>query len=116
MDDGTALLAAIHAAPRDDAPRLVYGDWLLEQGDPRGELIALQYKRRSGSLDKAAMDRETELIEEHGAMWLGELAGVARGRGFDRGFLSSVYVLAHDEGVALRLSDPTWSTVERILL
>ncbi len=33
------LLAAILAAPDDDGPRLVYADWLQEQGDLRGEFI-----------------------------------------------------------------------------
>lgn len=36
------LLAAIRAAPEEDAPRLVYADWLQEQGEPQGELIHLQ--------------------------------------------------------------------------
>jgi uncharacterized protein (TIGR02996 family) len=36
------LLRAIAAAPDDDAPRLVYADWLEQQGDPRGELIVVQ--------------------------------------------------------------------------
>jgi uncharacterized protein (TIGR02996 family) len=36
------LLAAIYAAPDDDGPRLVYGDWLVEQGNPRGELVQVQ--------------------------------------------------------------------------
>ena len=45
------LLAAIHADPRDDAPRLVYADWLLERGDVRGELIVL-HTMRSGAQRK----------------------------------------------------------------
>lgn len=36
------LLAAIWARPDDDAPRLVYADWLMEQQNPRGEFIRLQ--------------------------------------------------------------------------
>ena len=36
------LLAAIIEDPDDDAPRLVYADWLQAQGDPRGELMQLQ--------------------------------------------------------------------------
>jgi uncharacterized protein (TIGR02996 family) len=32
MSDEAALLAAIRAKPRDDAPRLVYADWLDEHG------------------------------------------------------------------------------------
>src|SRR3954464_7473516 len=31
--DETALVAAVQAAPQDDAPRLVYADWLQEHGD-----------------------------------------------------------------------------------
>ncbi len=37
-----ALLDAILQAPHDDAPRLVYADWLAEHGDPRGEFIQIQ--------------------------------------------------------------------------
>ena len=38
------LRTAIFANPDDDAPRLVYADWLLERGDPRGEFIQIQCK------------------------------------------------------------------------
>jgi uncharacterized protein (TIGR02996 family) len=34
------LLDAIRADPEDDNARMVYADWLLERGDPYGELIA----------------------------------------------------------------------------
>ncbi|QEL20528.1 TIGR02996 domain-containing protein [Limnoglobus roseus] len=34
MSDGHALLAAVLASPGDDLPRLVYGDWLEENGEP----------------------------------------------------------------------------------
>ena len=38
-----AFLAAILAAPDDDAPRLIYADWLDEQGQPeRAEFIRVQ--------------------------------------------------------------------------
>ena len=36
MSDEDAFLAAIAAAPADQAPRLVFADWLEERGDPRG--------------------------------------------------------------------------------
>src|SRR5262245_49643274 len=39
--DNPALERAITEHPDDDGPRLVYADWLLEQGDPRGELAAV---------------------------------------------------------------------------
>src|SRR5262245_1361961 len=37
-----AFLQAILETPDDDAPRLVYADWLEEQGDPHGPFIRLQ--------------------------------------------------------------------------
>ena len=40
-----AFLADIIAHPDDDAPRLIYADWLEENGQPeRGEFIRLQIK------------------------------------------------------------------------
>jgi uncharacterized protein (TIGR02996 family) len=40
MTDEQALLATILAEPENDAPRLVYADWLDDHGDPaRAELI-----------------------------------------------------------------------------
>jgi uncharacterized protein (TIGR02996 family) len=40
MSDGDTLYRSILAAPADDAPRLVYADWLEEHGDlERAELI-----------------------------------------------------------------------------
>lgn len=43
MTDGEALLAAIIANPDDDTPRLVYADWLEENGQgERAEFIRVQ--------------------------------------------------------------------------
>ena len=43
MTDGEGLLAAIIAEPDDDVPRLIYADWLDEQGDAtRAEFIRVQ--------------------------------------------------------------------------
>jgi uncharacterized protein (TIGR02996 family) len=39
------LEAQIAAAPDAPDPFLVYGDWLQQSGDPRGELVALQAAR-----------------------------------------------------------------------
>ena len=91
------LVAAIAAAPDDDAPRLVYADWLAERGDPRGELIHLQLARAAmlASDERAAETdkRIAALLEEHRAAWLGKLALLGkRGLhfGFDRGLLGAV--------------------------
>jgi uncharacterized protein (TIGR02996 family) len=55
VDKLAALRAAVYAAPDDDATRLVLGDYLLERGDPRGELVHVQTKlARMSSQDAAA--------------------------------------------------------------
>jgi uncharacterized protein (TIGR02996 family) len=68
-----ALLAAIHADPADDAPRLVYADALLQQGDPRGEWIALQCTLRRTADDHLGwpdmMRRERALWNAHAQEW-----------------------------------------------
>jgi uncharacterized protein (TIGR02996 family) len=47
MSDRDAFLAAIHAAPDDDAPRLVFADWLDENGESeRAEFIRVQVEMR----------------------------------------------------------------------
>lgn len=45
MTDRAAFVAAIEAAPADDAPPLVYADWLDEHGEPEeAELIRVQVR------------------------------------------------------------------------
>jgi uncharacterized protein (TIGR02996 family) len=81
-------LEAILAAPDDDAPRLVYADWLLGQGDSRssmlGELIQLQC-RLAEDLTTAARRKmriaENKLLAGYEAQTAGdisELLGFAR--------------------------------------
>ncbi|MBX3159254.1 MAG: WGR domain-containing protein [Deltaproteobacteria bacterium] len=60
------LEAAIVADPTDRAAWAIYGDWLQEQGDPRGQLVALQL----GNKEKQAK----ALLDEHAAYFLGPLA------------------------------------------
>src|SRR5262249_14462810 len=38
----TAFLRAVVADPADDATRLIYADWLEEQGDPRAQYLRLE--------------------------------------------------------------------------
>jgi uncharacterized protein (TIGR02996 family) len=90
MTDDSALLAAIRAAPADDAPRLVYADWLDEHGHPeRAEFIRVQCElaRRD---DPALLRREAELLAAHHDAFAGpHLAPSFRfrfGRGFILGF------------------------------
>lgn len=99
-DGPDALLASIRAAPDDDAPRLVYADWLSERGDPRGEFIAVQCALARPELERAqrlALEaREVSLLSQHGAAWLGPLAADAVRASFSRGFLEALTVLDVD--------------------
>lgn len=46
MADEQGFLKAILERPDDDARKLVYADWLDEQGDPRAEYLRLMMKQR----------------------------------------------------------------------
>jgi len=61
------FLRAIAADPADEATRLVYADWLEEQGDPLGEFLRLQCQA------KGLERRERELWAQHGAAWAASL-------------------------------------------
>ena len=50
--DALERLAAGHAALEDDRPRLVYADWLTEQGSTMGEFITLSRAGQSKAADK----------------------------------------------------------------
>ncbi len=62
----------IRAAPDEVASYLVYSDWLQEQGDPLGELIALGVAATGG--DAAAASRHQQLLDAQQARFLGGMA------------------------------------------
>ena len=97
MTTEAELVAAVAAEPDDDAPRLVYADWLTQRGDPRGELMHLQIARAAmiaGDERAKETDARIEaLLEAHRATWLGKLALLAKHGirfGFDRGAIGAV--------------------------
>jgi uncharacterized protein (TIGR02996 family) len=67
------LLAEVLADPDSDAPRLVYADWLTDQGDPRGDFIHKQLRlAHTAEADPgySALYAETErLWLRHGRGW-----------------------------------------------
>jgi uncharacterized protein (TIGR02996 family) len=107
-----ALLAAIYAAPGDDAPRAVYADWLLERDDPHGELISLQLARAAGKATEKTQRREAELACDHSRTWLGPLDGAVRYAVYARGF--ATHVQLHRWPTQDLVDMPMWSTVETI--
>lgn len=99
------LLAAIYAAPHDDAPRVVYADVLTEAGDPRGELITLQLAPTRD------LRREARLLRAAGRAWFDGLDAdgateIVHARGFPAAAaLASGVVRA-----------PAWATIEKLFL
>jgi uncharacterized protein (TIGR02996 family) len=99
----------IVANPDDDGPRLVYADWLLERGDPRGELIRLQCDLASsatvGAAARSSADhgrlvaRERELLERYEQQWVDPLEAKPLAPTFERGLLR---VLHFNTGTFLR--------------
>lgn len=76
MNQQDAFLQAIREDPTDDEVRLVFADWLEDQGDPRAELIRLQcqigYQYDAGNIRLyPILDREEKLRRKHGKLWLG---------------------------------------------
>jgi uncharacterized protein (TIGR02996 family) len=88
----TAFLEAIKAEPDDDTHRLVFANWLEENGEPeRAEFIRLQveWARLDWTNDRGAdlQLRERELLARHGETWLGPLRGLVKEPQYRRGLL-----------------------------
>src|SRR4051794_18637183 len=95
MTDGEALLRAVLVNPADDAPRLVYADWLEENGTPghaafiRGQIKLAQAEthtdprqHRDAELEEAALRRgRARYSSLPDSLW------VAGDWGWDRGFV-----------------------------
>ena len=89
-----AFREAIRLSPDEDLPRLVYADWLEEQGDPLGEFIRVQcelarlpwYDPRCRRLKR----RELQLLAEHRREWSRDLHIHGARIGFQRGLPSQI--------------------------
>ena len=90
------FLESILAHPDDDAARLVFADWLEEQGDgARAEFIRVQLERASlpewDARQVPLRLRERVLLDQHGPRWKGELPGIegVNWEEFRRGFVAT---------------------------
>ena len=112
------FLATILDAPYEDAPRLVYADWLEEQGDPRAEFIRVQCERSRLPADDPEFndqrerleDRESKLLLAYGDGWRAEIPEWARKNcEFERGFVHHVNIRTdwqHHYGLVLSRAAP----------
>lgn len=101
---------AVYEAPRDLARRQVLADWLLGQGDPHGELIALQFDS-----SRLARARASKLLRRHRLQFLGALAPYVvdhQAEVWEHGFLSRAVI--HLGAVLINapsLATLTWARV-----
>ena len=75
MAANPGLEAVIDSDPDDDHSYFVYGDWLQAQGDPRGELIALQAATLRDPTNVEIAKQVTEWLARNDEAFLGELGG-----------------------------------------
>jgi uncharacterized protein (TIGR02996 family) len=109
------FLQTILEQPEADAPRLVFADWLEEQGDPLAELIRIQCEL--ARIDERhpryspLQSRERELREHFEPVWLGPIQELGLAGKFRRGLLeisvTGVHTLLQ---VAERLFALPWVT------
>jgi uncharacterized protein (TIGR02996 family) len=100
--DGEALFRAICEQPWEDMPRLVYADWLQENGQvERADFIRLQCEAwhlcPQYPTVPEARTAASRLLKEHGDKWHAELptvAGVDWSDLFVRGFVNAAWVTA----------------------
>ena len=111
MTEREALLRAVCENPDDDTPRLVFADWLQENGeDDRAEFIRVQCEAARLAADDGRLAglvrRAGELQQLFGDRWLAELpvpdpehidwvkypGGWLGGETFDRGFACRLWV------------------------
>src|SRR3954467_3828719 len=96
MSSEAAFLSEIRERPDDDSPRLVFADWLDENGDPdRAEFIRVQIEwARTIWPDPnwyTLHDRQQRLWESNHERWLSGLPDACWPNvTFERGFVSSV--------------------------
>lgn len=98
MDEAVDFLEEILAEPDSDVPRLIYADWLEEQGSPRGEFIRVQCELdQLDRLDPRFIDlkwRNDELLNAHGRDWATEFQQDFRKASYTRGFIDTITLKA----------------------
>lgn len=113
--------AAVYASPDSDAPRFALASLLLEQGDPRGELITLQLAQAAGGIEDAtdeaaeASDERLRLAElcrpNQLAAWAAPLSNGGTCT-FERGFPSKIALFRNIQPL---LDQPACATLHTVV-
>jgi uncharacterized protein (TIGR02996 family) len=107
MSQREAFLQAIAANPDDAAPRLIFGDWLEENGDPdRAAFIRTQCELASAKLPEkrrqTLRNRERELLDARRQEWCRALGLPVEDVSFERGVLARMRLARWDRGRVLK--------------
>ncbi len=93
------LLENILNDPDNDEKRLVYADWLMTQGDPRGEFIRIQCERinsNNNSNNEMLGRIEDELLKKYKRKWTKKYRAAKYANWtFSRGFVKSLAIRAN---------------------
>lgn len=91
-----AFLSRIREQPDEDGPRLIFADWLDDQGDSRAEFIRVQCALAQLPGDdprRAELEQqEHNLLEAHQAAWSAKLQGLASAWTYRRGLIEAISV------------------------
>ncbi|MBL8955112.1 MAG: TIGR02996 domain-containing protein [Myxococcaceae bacterium] len=109
------FLVEIAARPDDDGLKTVFADWLLERGDPRGELMALQLKAERSDEE---LSREALLLRANVRQWLPDevfINLVPSSIVFEKGVFSAARVQVRSQSaLTASLPHPVWAAVRRL--
>ena len=106
------LYQAVYDDPDNDDPRHILADYLVERGDPRGELIALQLQPK---LKPAERKRMKELLKAHGREWLGAIEPAIGKFEYRRGFVAEVNLFWRSKkSIEELVTHLAWRTVEKV--
>jgi uncharacterized protein (TIGR02996 family) len=97
------LEQTIRDDPGQSGPWLVYGDWLLEQGDPRGELASVQHRLEQSPTDLELQRQERRLIAKLERTLIGGPKRKSIRLGWHMGFVSSVRLAEEMDGDLVRV-------------
>jgi uncharacterized protein (TIGR02996 family) len=98
MTHADAFLQHILECPNDDAPRLIYADWLEEQGDAesiaRAEFIRVQCALAGENVPphrRTELEwRKRKILEHYNAEWARSIRRLVRTWNYHRGFVDDV--------------------------
>ena len=100
MTHAEAFLQAIVADPDDDAPRLVFADWLDDHGDAdRAAFIRAQVRLARlapKGPDRLDLEDEADDLQRRHPEWAGRLPELARAWEFRRGFVEAITLHSGD--------------------